>query len=96
MAIGAQGYSIGDAIRTLLGQVLDVMYFKKWLTIVQIKGRVQAAALANSPCLLTHPGPYYRIAYIGCAGCSDLLRRSDALGLDLDRFALKLCCALLK
>ncbi|AZF49213.1 hypothetical protein C4J84_3850 [Pseudomonas sp. R11-23-07] len=31
MAIGAQGYSIGDAIRTLLGEVLDVMYFKKWL-----------------------------------------------------------------
>jgi len=30
MAIGAQGYSIGDAIRTVLGEVLDVMYFKKW------------------------------------------------------------------
>ena len=30
MAIGAQGYSIGDAIRTLLGEELDVMYFKKW------------------------------------------------------------------
>lgn len=30
MAIGAQGYSIGDAIRTLLGEVLNVMYFKKW------------------------------------------------------------------
>jgi len=33
MAIGAQGYSIGDAIRTLLGEVLDVMYFKKWQTV---------------------------------------------------------------
>jgi hypothetical protein len=32
MAIGAQGYSIGDAIRTLTGQVLEVMYFKKWQT----------------------------------------------------------------
>jgi len=30
MAIGAQGYSIGGAIRTLPGQVLEVMYFKKW------------------------------------------------------------------
>jgi hypothetical protein len=33
MAIGAQGYSIGDAIRTLPGQVLEVMYFKKWQTV---------------------------------------------------------------
>jgi len=32
MAIGAQGYSIGDGIRTLPGQVLEVMYFKKWQT----------------------------------------------------------------
>ena len=30
MAVGAQGYSIGDAIRTLLDEVLDVMCFKKW------------------------------------------------------------------
>ncbi|AKA82165.1 hypothetical protein VO64_1619 [Pseudomonas synxantha] len=30
MTVGAQGYSIGDAIRTLLGKVLDVMCFKKW------------------------------------------------------------------
>lgn len=33
MAIGAQGYSIGDAIRTLLGEVLDVKCFKKWLML---------------------------------------------------------------
>jgi len=30
MAIGAQGYSIGDAIRTLLGEPLEMMCFKKW------------------------------------------------------------------
>jgi len=30
MAIGAQGYSIGDAIRTLLGEVVSLMCFKKW------------------------------------------------------------------
>jgi hypothetical protein len=29
MAIGAQGYSIGDAIRTLLGEVAGLMCFKK-------------------------------------------------------------------
>jgi hypothetical protein len=30
MAIGAQGYSIGDVIRTLPGEVLGAMCFKKW------------------------------------------------------------------
>ncbi|MGY2196155.1 hypothetical protein, partial [Pseudomonas pergaminensis] len=30
MAIGAQGYSIGDAIRTLMGEVAGLMCFKKW------------------------------------------------------------------
>jgi hypothetical protein len=30
MAIGAQGYSIAGAIRTLLGKVLDAMRFNKW------------------------------------------------------------------
>jgi hypothetical protein len=29
MAIGAQGYSIADAIRTLLGERLNLMCFKK-------------------------------------------------------------------
>jgi hypothetical protein len=45
MAIGAQGYSIADAIRTLLGEVLDVMYFKKWQT-VDLERRVRTACLS--------------------------------------------------
>ena len=47
MAIGAQGYSIGDAIRTLLGEVLDVMYFKKWLAINPREWRGQIATFAD-------------------------------------------------
>jgi len=47
MAIGAQGYSIGRAIRTLLGEVLDVMYFKKWRTI-DLERCVRAAAFADA------------------------------------------------
>ncbi|AZE80135.1 hypothetical protein C4J99_4377 [Pseudomonas synxantha] len=37
MAVRAQGYSIGDAIRTLMGKVLEVMWFKKWQFIVHKK-----------------------------------------------------------
>jgi len=55
MAIGAQGYSIGDAIRTLLGQVLDVMYFKKWQA-VDLERRVRAAAFADALGFFQYPG----------------------------------------
>ena len=46
MAIGAQGYSLGRAIRTLLDEVLDVMYFKKWQTI-DLERCVRATDFAN-------------------------------------------------
>ncbi|OLY73202.1 hypothetical protein AU074_31210 [Pseudomonas sp. ATCC PTA-122608] len=50
MAIGAQGYSIGNAIRTLLGEVLDVMYFKKWLAVITYERCRLIATLANTTC----------------------------------------------
>jgi len=50
MAIGAQGYSIGNAIRTLLGEVLDVMYFKKWQAIITCERCRLIATLANTTC----------------------------------------------
>ncbi|MDT0551099.1 hypothetical protein RND15_51970, partial [Streptomyces sp. DSM 41529] len=61
MAIGAQGYSIGRAIRTLLGEVLDVMYFKKWQTI-DLERRVRAAAFANALGFFEYPGAYLWVA----------------------------------
>lgn len=61
MAIGAQGYSIGRAIRTLLGEVLDVMYFKKWQT-VDLERRVRAAAFANPLSFFEYPGAYLWVA----------------------------------
>ena len=73
MAIGAQGYSIGDAIRTLLGQVLDVMYFKKWLA-VDLKRRVRAAAFADALGLFQYPGAYLWVANKSDADGRDLLR----------------------
>lgn len=78
MAIGAQGYSIAGAIRTLLGEVLDVMYFKKWLAI-DFKWRVDVAAFANALGLFKHPGADPRVANEGSAHGGDLLRLHNAI-----------------
>lgn len=78
MAIGAQGYSIGDAIRTLLGQVLDVMYFKKWQT-VDLKRRVRAAAFADALGLFQYPSAYLWVSNKSGADGRDLLRLGNAV-----------------
>ena len=77
-AIGAQGYSIGDAIRPLLGEVLDVMDFKKRKT-VDLKRRIRTAAFADAVGFLEHPGAYLWIANEGSADTGYFLRLGDAI-----------------
>lgn len=89
MAIGAQGYSIGDAIRTLLGQVLNVMYFKKWQA-VDLKRRVRAAAFADALGLFQYPGAYLWVANKSGADGRDLLRLGNAVRSLSERLLLQL------
>ena len=68
MTIGAQGYSIGDAIRTLLGEVAGLMCFKKWPFTVHKKALnvsgLYGAAWFRNQSQLSAPPVWYSITRV--------------------------------
>jgi len=78
MAVGAKRHSIGDAVRTFLGQMLNVVNFKIRQAVL-LKWRRLVAAFTDAVGFISHPSPYLRITHISCAGGWCSFRVQNAL-----------------